>query len=100
MIINRKKQGIIGTLALILIGIGLLGYFRVDVRSVLERPEIKKSAVFVVDNGKVIWDKYVRDEVSGIAGYISDHHVIEKTVALSLEAWKKLKSAGEGLSKI
>ena len=94
------KRGIIGTLALILIGIGLLGYFKVDIRSVLERPEIKKSALFVVDNGKVIWDKYVRDEVWSIAGFISDHHVIEKTVAFSLTAWEKLKSAGEGLRHI
>ena len=100
MTLHPRNQGLVGTLVLILIGIGLLGYFKVDVRAVLERPEIKKVAVFVIDNGKVLWDKYMRDEIFAIAGYISDHHVIEKTVAFSLEAWKKIKSVGESLRTI
>ncbi|GEM_PF-6968438 len=94
------KRGLIGTIALILIAVGLLAYFKVDIRSLGSRPEVKKTISFVVENSKIVWNVYIKKEVAAVGKFISDHHITEKTIAYSLKAWEKIKAVGESLRHI
>ncbi len=50
-----QQRGFLKLIILIVIGVIILGIFKVDVRSVLARPEVAQNISFVKEKGKEFW---------------------------------------------
>jgi|SRR3989344_4653784 len=59
----KNKNGgmsILGVLILVVIFILILSYFHISIQAVVESPETQENFNYVIINGKLIWDEYLK----------------------------------------
>ncbi len=95
-IINLKK-GIIGVFVMIVGAVALLTYLGIDIRGIAEKPEVKKGIVYTTEKSKIIWEKYLKNNLVTVTKYISDNKLMEKGSAIVFDSIQKIMSVGKTL---
>jgi len=57
---NMRKRGFVGVIVLIIIGVIILGYFKIDLRDVFTRPEITQNLSFAREFVVGAFNTYIR----------------------------------------
>ena len=64
MFYSNKQSGFIIKLVLIIIALILiLSFLGIDIQSVVESPQAQKNIAYVVDLGKLVWNKYLEQPI-------------------------------------
>ena len=63
---NNGGMSILASIVFLLIVILVLGYYKVNVRSVMESPTGQDNINYVKDNSKTLWEVYLKEPVTYI----------------------------------
>ncbi|PIP73888.1 MAG: hypothetical protein COW88_00490 [Candidatus Lloydbacteria bacterium CG22_combo_CG10-13_8_21_14_all_47_15] len=56
---NPQERGLIKYILLFIIFVIILGYFNIDLRGIIEKPEVQKNLAYIKEAGQNIWQNII-----------------------------------------
>lgn len=73
---KNKQQGLINWIILIVIALIILGYYGIDVKKIIEKPETQENISYVTKKVIYTWENYLKAPTK----YISKDIILDKII--------------------
>lgn len=73
---RNKQQGLINWIILIVIALIILGYYGIDVRKIIEKPETQENISYVTKKVIYAWENYLKAPTK----YIGKDIILDKII--------------------